>query len=253
MPVDDWTRVDAGIFHDFHVTWIPEIKRALNGGLLPEGYYALAEQHAGRAIADVLTLHVSPARPEPLPLPPATGGIAVAEAPPQVRRKQTVEQAALVRRRSLAIRHVSGHRLVALVEIVSPANKDRPQHVEEFAAKVVSALDLGVHVLLVDLFPPGRHDPQGMHGIVLQRLEQSDVAYDLPADEPLTIASYAAGPQVDAYLEHVAVGGTLPDMPLFLRPDRYVNVPLEATYQAAHQGLPAFWREVLEGRPPQID
>jgi hypothetical protein len=33
----DWTRVDAGIYHDFHVAWVPEIKKVLNGGLLPEG------------------------------------------------------------------------------------------------------------------------------------------------------------------------------------------------------------------------
>src|SRR5713226_1853706 len=101
MPVHDWTRVEAGIFHAFHVAWIPEIQRALNGGLLPEGYYALAEQHAGRSIADVLTLHASPANLEPLPLPPATGGTAVAEAPPRVSRKQTIEQSALTRRRTL--------------------------------------------------------------------------------------------------------------------------------------------------------
>ena len=36
MPVHDWTRVEAGIFHDFHVAWLPEIRKALNGGLLPE-------------------------------------------------------------------------------------------------------------------------------------------------------------------------------------------------------------------------
>ena len=63
MPVHDWTLVDAGIVHAFHVTWVPEISRALNGGLLPGGYYALPEQHAGMAIADVLTLHASPAGP----------------------------------------------------------------------------------------------------------------------------------------------------------------------------------------------
>ncbi len=246
MPVRDWTRVEAGIFHDFHVTWIPEIKKTLNGGLLPEGYYALAEQHAGRAIADVLTLHASPADVEPLPPLPASGGIALAEAPPKVRRTQTVEQAALTRRRSLAIRHVSGHRLVALIEIVSPANKDRSQHVEEFAAKVASALNVGVHVLLVDLHPPGAHDPQGIHGIMLQQFDQYDTTYDLPADEPLTLASYVAGPRVEIYLEHFAVGAALPDMPLFLRPDRYVNVPLETTSEAAYQGLPAIWRDVLD-------
>ena len=248
MPVHDWKRVDPGIFHDFHTVWIGHLRSVLNSGLLPQGYYALAEQHAGRSIADVLTLHASPVDEGPLPLPPATGGIAVADAPPRVRRRQTVEQAALIRRRTLAVRHVSGHRLVALLEIVSPANKDRAAHVEDFAGKAVSALELGVHLLVVDLFPPGRHDPYGMHGSIRQRLEQSDEPYDLPADEPLTLASYAAGPQVDVYLEHVAVGAALPDMPLFLRPDRYINVPLEATYQAAYQGVPEFWREVLEDR-----
>jgi hypothetical protein len=146
MPVQDWTRVDAGVWHDFHVAWIPEIRTVLNSGLLPPGYYALAEQHAGRSIADVLTLHASPVRSEPLPLPPDTGGTAVAEVPPRVRRRQTVEQAALVRRRSLAIRHVSDHRLIALIEIVSPANKDRARHVEDFAAKAAEALELGVPV-----------------------------------------------------------------------------------------------------------
>jgi hypothetical protein len=246
MPVHNWSRVDAGIFHDFHVAWVPEIRTVLNSGLLPQGYYALAEQHAGRSIADVLTLHASPAAPEPLPLPPATGGLAVAEAPPRMRRRQTIEPAALARRRTVAIRHVSGHRLVALVEIMSPANKDRARTVAEFAAKAVSALDVGVHLLVVDLFPPGPHDPQGIHGVIRQQLDQSDEPYDLPADEPLTLASYAAGPQVDVYLEHVAVGATLPEMPLFLRPDRYINVPLEATYREAYRGVPAFWREVLE-------
>jgi hypothetical protein len=246
MPVHDWTRVDAGIFHDFHTVWIGQIRTALNEGLLPEGYYALTEQHVGSSIADVLTLHASPATGGRLPAPPDTGGAAVAEAPPKVRRKQTVEPLGLSRRRSLAIRHISGHRLIALVEIVSPANKDRPQHVEEFAAKSVSALDAGVHLLLVDLFPPGHHDPRGMHGIVRQRLDDSDEPYDLPVDEPLTLASYAAGSQIDVYLEHVAVGSLLPNMPLFLSPDRYVNVPIESTYQAAYRGLPAFWRKILE-------
>lgn len=245
MPVHDWTRVEAGIFHDFHVAWIPEIRKVLNGGLLPEGYYALAEQHAGRAIADVLTLHTSPGTGEPLPLPPATGGIALAEAPPKVRRHQTVDSTTLGRRRTLAIRHVSGHRLVALLEILSPANKDRPQSVEDFAAKAVSALDVGVHLLLVDLFPPG---PHGMHGIIRQRLEDSEQIYALPPEEPLTLASYAAGARIEIDLEHVRVGASLPEMPLYLRPDRYVNVPLEPTYLAAFHGMPAFWRDVLEDR-----
>lgn len=249
MPVHDCTRVEAGIFRDFHAAWIAEIRKVLNGGVLPEGYYALAEQHAGRTIADILTLHASPVSQPPLPLPPAAGGTLLAEAPPRVRRKQTIEPEAQLRR-TLAIRHVSGHRLVAILEILSPANKDRAEHVEEFTTKAVSALGVGVHVLLVDLFPPGPNDPNGIHSVIQQRLNRWEEPSDVPAEEPLTLASCAAGPRVETYVEHLAVGAALPEMPVFLQSDRYVNVPLESTYEAAYEGMPAFWRDVLEGRNP---
>jgi hypothetical protein len=247
MPAHDWTRVDAGIFHDFHSAWIAELRNTLNGGLLPGDFYALVEQHAGKFVADVLTLHASRPGGEPASAPPTDGGLAVAEAPPKVRRKLTGTETYRQRRRTLAIRHVSGHRLIALLEIVSPANKDRLESVEEFVTKAVEALDLGIHVLLLDLFPPGVHDPRGMHGAVWNQFDEAP--YDLPVDEPLTAASYAAGPPVEAYLEHFAVGSPLPEMPLFLRSDRYIPVPLEGTYQAAYRGVPAFWRGVVEARP----
>jgi hypothetical protein len=246
MPVHDWTRVEAGIFHHFHNGWITELSNALNGGILPPDYYALGEQHAGRFVTDVLPLHASRPNGEPPPPPPGEGGLALAEAPPKVRRQLTGTETYRQRRRTLAIRHVSGHRLIALVEIVSPANKDRLESVEELVAKPVEALELGVHVLLLDLLPPGRHDPRGLHGAVWNQFDEGP--YDLPVAEPLTAASYSAGPPVKAYLEHLAVGGTLPEMPLFLRSDRYVPVPLDPTYQAAYRGVPAFWRDVLEGR-----
>src|SRR6266478_2118611 len=83
MPVHDWTRVNAGTFHDFHSAWIIHLKEALNDGLLPEGYYAMAEQHAGRVIADVLTLQLGD---EELIAPRDSGPVAVA-APPRVSRK----------------------------------------------------------------------------------------------------------------------------------------------------------------------
>jgi hypothetical protein len=250
LSLHDWTRVEAGILHDFHTVWIAEMRNALNAGLLPPGYYALAEQHAGAHVTDVLTLHATPQRVEPLPPPPPTGGTAVAEAPPRVRLRQTVDPASLALRRTLAIRHVSGHRLIALIEIVSPSNKDRREHVEAFTAKAESALECGVHLLVVDLFPPGPHDPRGIHDVIRRRLEPSAESYELPPGEPQTFVAYVAGPKVEVYLEHAAVGVPLPEMPLFLRPDRYINAPLESTYQAAYRGAPAFWREVLEARPP---
>jgi Protein of unknown function (DUF4058) len=249
MPVHDWTLVEAGIFHAFHTGWTGALQQTLNQGLLPQGYYALAEQHAGRAITDILTLHASPESWRPAPLPPATGGIALAEAPPRVSRKITADPA--VRRRSLAIRHVSGHRLIALIEIVSPSNKNRPLHVEQLVNKAASLLEYGVHLVLVDLLPPGAHDPAGIHGSILAAIDRFAEPYAVPTTAPLTLASYAADSQVDIYIEHLAVGDALVEMPLFLEPERYVNVPLESTYESTYRGMPAFWREVLEGRPPR--
>jgi hypothetical protein len=247
MAVHDWTQVDAGTFHAFHTAWITHLSETLNGGILPPSYYAMPEQHGGRLIADVLTLQV-PTEGDPPP-PTDEGGVAVAEAPPQVRRKLSPSPVARGSRRTLTIRHVSGHRIIAMVEVVSPANKDRAAHVAEFADKAETALWHGIHVLLVDLFPPGRHDPQGMHVAIWERFD--DEPYLLPDDEVLTLASYVAGPRPEAYLEHLAVGVSLPEMPLFLNPDRYINVPLDSSYLAAYRGLPAFWRDVLEGRRPR--
>ncbi|MCI0681477.1 MAG: DUF4058 family protein [Gemmataceae bacterium] len=199
MPVHDWTLVEAGIDHAFHTAWVTEIQKALNDGVLPAGFYALAEQHFGRPIADVSTLHTSDPGQEPAPFPSERGGIAVADAPPKARLKQSVDRpAALTHRRSLAIRHVSGHRLVALLEIVSPANKDRGSSVEAFLEKIMSALDVGVHVTLADLIPPGPHDPKGLHGAMLERLEPAQDTFELLPDEPLTLATSAAFAPVSA-------------------------------------------------------
>ncbi len=246
MPVHDWKRVGAGTFHAFHTAWITHLGEALNGGLLPSGYYAMAEQWAGGFVTDVLTLRAPvPAAPSP---PMEEGGVAVRETPPKVGRKLSLAQAARRLRRTLTIRHTSGHQVVALLEVVSPANKDRPAHVEGFVDKLERALENGIHVLLVDLIPPGPYDPQGMHGALWDRFESEP--YGLPSEEPLTLASYVAEPQVEAYLEHLAVGSSLVEMPLFLQPERYVNVPLDSTYMASYQGMPGFWRDVLEGRRP---
>ena len=160
-----------------------QIRSVLNEGLLPEGYYALAEQHAGDAIADVLTLHGTAATPS-APIAPPAGGTAVADAPPRVRYQRTLDGTLAMRRRTLAVRHVSGHRLVALLEIVSPANKDRVRHVAAFAEKAVSALEAGIHLLVVDLFPPGLHDPQGIHGAIVASLAGAEDPDDLPALNP---------------------------------------------------------------------
>jgi len=76
-----------------------------------------------------------------------------------------------------------------------------------------------------------------------------DEAFTLPPDKPLTVAAYAAGAETIAYVEPVAVGDPLPDLPVFLTADRYVPCPLEATYQTAWEQFPAPLKGPLESPP----
>ncbi len=247
MSVHDWTRVSAGIFHHFHCSWITELGKALNGGILPSGYYALAEQEAFDVGPDVLTLK-SPGTGGSEGRSIHQGGTAVKESPPKVHFTDTASEAVhyALKRRKLVIRHSSGDEIVALIEILSPGNKARNHALERFIDKALSALYHGYHLLIIDLLPPGPYDPQGIHGALWA--EVKDAPFTLPAGKTLTLAAYAAGPATKAYIEPVAVGSSLPPMPLFLEEDRYVDAPLEETYLEAYRSLPERWRRVIEGR-----
>ena len=247
MPVHDWSRVGAGTFHDFHCGWLVEIRNALNNGVLPPDYYAMAEQVAGSMGPDVLTLEAVGSNGDDAPPAAARGATAVALAPPRVSFTATTEMDEYVlKQKTLIIRHSSDDRIVALIEILSPGNKASRHALRSFVQKAAEALARGYHLLLVDLHRPGPRDPQGIHGAVWEEI--SDASYRAPADKPLTLTAYSAGRPKTAYIEPIAVGDRLLDMPLFLDPWSYVSVPLEATYQAAWRGVPRRWREVLE--PP---
>jgi hypothetical protein len=240
MPLHDWTRVEAGTFHGFHQRWLTHLCDHLNGGVLPAGYYAEVEQVTRPIIPDLVALHEPTSRSDPGP----PGGIALADAPPRTRRQLKVRLAAPpLPRRHLAIRQVRGDHVVALIEVVSPANKDRPESVADFAAKVALALRGGVHVVVVDVFPPGPHDPFGMPGAIAEADDGEPVGP--PADQPLTFASYAAGDDVTAYLDFRRVGEEPPVVPLFLSPGRYVNVPLSPSYDRTWAGTPDRWKRVI--------
>jgi hypothetical protein len=245
MPVHDWTRVEAGIFHDFHPTWITELKRALNSGLLPPDHYALAEQIAGGLGPDVLTLQ-APANGAAAGADPK-GGVALATAPPRVQFRLRAEpDLYAAKAKAVVIRHASNHRVVAIVEIVSPGNKNSRHGLRAFVDKAVELLRGGIHLLIIDLFPPGPRDLQGVHKVIWDEFIDSDFA--LPPATPLTLAAYSGGPWPEAFIQPTAVGTALPEMPLFLTPDVYIPLPLEATYQAAWEAVPAFWRDVLTRR-----
>jgi hypothetical protein len=247
MPIHDWPRVDAGIFHHFHLRWIAAISDTLNGGLLPEGYYALAEQCAGDFGPDVLTLQANgngTAIPAPAN-PDANGGVKLLMAPPRVRLSGEFELEFYRRKQNaVMVHHVSNDRVVAVVEVVSPGNKSGQAPFRAFVEKAVGFLQQGVHLLILDLQPPTRRDPNGIHAVICQELSDQD--WTGPPDKPLTLVAYDAGVAVRWFDEPVAVGDKLPDMPLFLEPGKYVQVPLEATYEAAWNAVPRRWRQVLE-------
>ena len=244
MPIHAWTRVDAGIFHHFHLEWIGDLSRVLNRGLLPPDYYALAEQIIGGLGPDVLTLQ------RPASTAPGTeelsGGLALTAAPPRVRFRSRAEpDQYAAKARTVVIRHTSHHRIVAMVEIVSPGNKSSHHRRRSFVDKAVQVLRSGIHLVIVDLFPPGPRDPQSIHKAIWDEFIENDFA--LPPDKSLTLAAYIGGPFPEAFIEPAEVGGSLTEMPLFLTPEVNIPLPLDATYQSAWEAVPTFWRDVLTG------
>jgi hypothetical protein len=186
--------------------WAPIIRSVLNNGLLPPEYEAKVEQHKLSLTSD-------------------------SEPDPYVRLSSTV-----------AVRQ-NGERVVALIELVSPGNKSSRQGIQAFVRKVTTAIEHGIHVLVVDLFPPGPRDPNGIHSAIWSGFHGEP--YTPAPNQPLTLVSYDAGPPYQAYLEPVAVGEVMPDMPLFLAPGAYVNVPLESTYMGAFDGIARRTRDTL--------
>jgi hypothetical protein len=243
MPAHDWTKVPAGIFHHFHLEWIAAIAHTLNHGLLPKEYYALAEQHAGIFGPDVLTLQ-APSKAIGQKSSGRRNGDTVLARPRQKPIAQTEMEFYRTKQKSVTVRHVSDDEVVALIEIVSPGNKSHRGRFNEFIEKAAWFLDQRVHLSIVDLFPPGRRDPNGIHGAIWDEI--SDGGYTLPRSKKNRIvASYECGLLVQAYVTPFGVGDRLPDMPLFLEASGCIEVPLEATYAAAFAEVPARWRDEL--------
>ncbi len=171
----------------------------------------------------------------------------MATAPPRTRIVRKAEERIYVRKADrIVVRHRHGE-VVAVIEIVSPGNKASPHALRAFVEKSAEWIDQGIHLLVIDLFPPGQRDPQGIHKAIWDEFIEED--FQRPDDQPLTLASYDAQPVPIAYVEPVAVGDVLPDMPIFLRPGKHVPAPLEATYQTAWNFFPAPLKRLLEARP----
>jgi hypothetical protein len=238
MPIHDWTRVPAGLFHDFHQRWTVVISDVLNDRLLPEGYSALLESRSRDHEPDVMTI-------EALASPGSgTGGIALASEPKTRIKAVLKNDREFYARKAnrIVIRNEHGI-VVAVIEVVSPGNKSSKRALREFLDKSIYFLENEVNLLVIDLLPPTRRDPQGIHAAIWNEL--SDESFSPPADKPLTLAAYSAMGDLKAFIEPVAVGDTLPDLPLFIAEGRHVPVPMEKTYSDSWQRTPAVTKQVF--------
>ncbi|MBI4601940.1 MAG: hypothetical protein HY721_08255 [Planctomycetes bacterium] len=143
----------------------------------------------------------------------------------------------------IVVKHHLG-RTIAVIEIVSPGNKDSRAALRDFVEKTTDFLRAGIHVLVIDLFPPTPRDPGGIHKAVWDEISEEPFVF--PEGKDRTLASYETGSERTAYVEPVGVGDRLPDMPLFLANDLHVMVPLEPTYEATWGASPEELRLAVE-------
>src|ERR1700682_4810426 len=142
MPIHDWTRVRSNRFHDFHQKWTVAICNAINAGRLPPGYFAMVEHKTGGPAPDAIALERHP------PAQPTSGGIPVKFQPPKTRFVTRSEAAGYARKANrITVRHPDGD-VVAVLEIVSPGNKDSRHALRSFVRKAVAFLHAGIHLLI---------------------------------------------------------------------------------------------------------
>lgn len=125
-----------------------------------------------------------------------------------------------------------GRRLVAAVELVSPANKDRPEHRRAFAAKCAALLQNHVSVAIVDIVTTRRFN---LYGEMLALIGQTDPFLSPTPPTLYTVACRGTrkddGWQLEAWAHALVLGQRLPTLPLWLADDFAVPLELEESYQ----------------------
>lgn len=235
MGLHDWGRASENVFHTFHYGWLWNLAGLLNERVLPAGYVARPEEYVGPYQSDVLTLQTT--EPE---------AVFSRERATDLAPVLTLSspRLALRKERRIAILWSRNERRVAVIEIVSPGNKDSAPRAYHFQMKVVEFLESGLHVLIVDVLP-GTPACRGFAAAIARVLG----ATEDPPVGPRSAASFEVSlepPRMSLYARTLEVGRPLPDdVPLFLRPAEPVALPLEASYQATFERLPASDRASL--------
>lgn len=212
----------------FHGAWAEAMAIHLNQSLLPEHFVAEARvQLGGQVEIDVATFSENGAGTA------GAGGVAL-WAPPQPTAKGPLGFADPDIFEVQVLNEEGGPRLVAVVELVSPANKDRPDTRRAFAIKCASYLQSGVSVVVVDVVTErsGSLLAELLQLLHLPLATPGQGARDLYAGAARAVPA-AEGLALEVWAELLNVGGVLPTLPLWIMPDLSLPLDLEASYQAA--------------------
>ncbi len=222
-------------WESFHSYWAASIGAWLNR-ILPRRYFAVIQTHLGPQVeADVAEFERPPEPEDEQSANGPGGGVAVQTYAPPV--AAMVVPAVFPDDLEVQVRDErEDARLVAVVELVSPRNKDRPDARRAFAAKCAAYLQRGIGVIAVDTVTTRQAN---MHNELVRLLEWGDNA-QMPAEMGLAAAAYRPARrgdanQIDIWPVPLAVGGALPVLPLALLGTRAVPLDLEATYTEARQ------------------
>jgi hypothetical protein len=200
--------------------------------LLPDGYSAEPRARLGAYFeVDIGTFEREGAAPG-LGVNGNQGGVATLPwAPPQ---PTLIVESDLTEQPEYAV-HVydltEGRQLVAAVEIVSPANKDRPEHRGAFVAKTAALLQQGVCVSVVDLVTLRQFN---LYAELLELIGHTDPALGTQPP-PLYAATLHHRKGKERSLLHswyhpLALAATLPQLPIWLSDTNGVMLDLDATY-----------------------
>jgi hypothetical protein len=213
----------------FHSRWASSIADALNAEELGENLFAEPTIDLGSVEVDVATLDEGAF--------PATNGTHAVGAGPIGTVQHIVAPTWVVPAifpdtfEVRVIKNDGGPKLVAAIELVSPANKDRPQTRRAFAIKCASYLTQGIHLIIVDVVT---NRLANLHNEILELMQRAD--FHFPASTKLYAAAYRpvrreTREEIDVWPATFDIGDDLPRLPLYVGPDLAVTVDFEAAYQ----------------------
>jgi hypothetical protein len=221
-------------WESFHSRWANSIADGLHR-VLPRRFFAEVQIHLGNQVEADVAEFEGLAEAEDGSGNGAAGGVAVQPwAPPAA---ALVMPAVFPDDLEVQVRDERRDaRLVAVVELVSPRNKDRADSRRAFAAKCAAYLQRGIGVAVLDIVTSRQAN---LHNELVQLLTLGE-PFTLSGDVSLYAVAYRPARRqevnaIDVWPATLAVGAALPVLPLAVRGYRAVPLDLEATYQDARE------------------